>query len=124
VPRGRLPAFFNPETTDVKLHRCRALPAASLLVLLVAPLAACSKEDQTQIDRKLDELGKEAQEKLEEAKPQIQKGVRDAQEAVGKGVEAAGELIEKGGEELQKGARDTSDSSLPDTLSSDASGHP
>lgn len=115
----------------MRLHRCRARPAATaaLLVLLVAPLAACSDEDQTRINRKLDELGKEAQQKLKEADPRIQEGVRDAQEVVGKGVEAAGELIQKrgaelqkGGEELQKGARDTSASSLPDTLSADASG--
>lgn len=105
----------------MKLHRCRAHPAATaaLLVLFVAPLAACSNEDQTQLNRKLEELGKEAQQKLKEAEPRIQEGVRDAQEVVGKGVEAAGELIQKRGEELQKGARDTSASSLPDTLSPD-----
>ncbi len=103
------------------LSRLSARPAAvaATLLLLALPLAACSKENHQQVEQKLDQLSKEAQQKLEEAEPRIQEGVRDAQKMVGKGVEAAGELIQKGGEELQNEARDTSKSSLPDTVTPD-----
>ena len=92
---------------------------AAILLLVTLFAVACSKENQAQVDQKLDELSKEAQQKVDEAKPRIEAGVRDAQKAVGKGVEAAGELIQKGGEELQDEARDTSQSSLPDTVAPD-----
>jgi hypothetical protein len=105
----------------VTQSRLSANPAAiaATLLLVTLPAAACSKENQAQVDQKLEQLSKEAQQKLEEAKPRVEAGVRDAQKAVGKGVEAAGELIQKSGEELQDGARDTSQSSLPDTVTPD-----
>jgi dsDNA-specific endonuclease/ATPase MutS2 len=105
----------------VTLYRSTFRVAVVAAVLLIGTLAAggCKKEDQAQVNQKLDELSKEAQQKMEEAKPRVEAGVRDAQKAVGKGVEAAGELIQKGGEELQKKGRDTSNTTLPDTLTPD-----
>jgi hypothetical protein len=99
----------------------RGVIAAGLL-LLALPLAACSKQDEAEVNRKLDEAGQKAEEKWKQAEPEIKEGVRDAGEAVGKGVEAAGELIQKGGEELQEEARDTTKSTLPDTVRPDTAG--
>jgi hypothetical protein len=110
-----------PETTDVKVHRfpARLATLVAFLSFVVLPVVTCSNEDQSQVEQKLDQLGKEAEQKLKEAEPQVREGIRDAQKAVGKGVEAAGELIQQGGEELQQEARDTTESSLPDTVTRD-----
>jgi parvulin-like peptidyl-prolyl isomerase len=116
----------------VTVHRfpARLAALAATLLALAFPIVSCSKEDRSQVDQKVDELGKEteqkldelgeqAEQKLKEAEPQVRESMRDAQQAVGKGVEAAGELIQKGGEELQQEARDTTKSTLPDTVTRD-----
>ncbi len=95
----------------------RAAAAVSLLAIL--PLAGCDREDKAEVDRALDELGEKAEQTWKEAQPQIKEGVRDAGEVVGKGIEAAGEVMQRSGEKLQDEARDTTDSTLPDTVSGD-----
>jgi predicted small secreted protein len=114
------------------LDRSRASVAAiaAALLLLALPVAGCDRDNKKQVekdleragkqaDRQLDELGNKAEKAWEDAKPHVEKGMRDAGKAVGKGIEVAGEAIQKGGEELQKEARDTSQSTLPDTVTKD-----
>lgn len=83
---------------------------------LVLPAAACDREDQDRMQEDLNELGEKAEEAIEEARPKVEEGVREAGEAVGKGLEVAGEVIQKGGEELQEDLRDTTATTLPDTV--------
>lgn len=100
----------------------RCVAAATVLLLLTLPLASCDREDQAEVDEKLKEVEEDVERAWEKAEPEVREGVRDAGEAVGKGLEAAGELIQRGGAELQEEARDTSASTLPDTVSRDKGG--
>lgn len=95
------------------------LSAAAVALLVVFPLAGCDREDQAEVEERLEKLGDEAEQRWKKAEPEIREGVRDAGQAVGKGIEAAGEVIQRGGEELQEEVRDPSESTLPDTVSGD-----
>lgn len=102
------------------MRYARHVPAAAsvlaaALVLLLAT-SACGREDRGDLEERLGEVGRDVDEALDEAEPKIEEAVRDAGKAVGKGMEAAGEVIQKGGEELQDGVRDTTASTLPDTV--------
>lgn len=100
-----------------RLRARGAVLAATALVTL--PLIACDREDEAQVEEQLDRLGKQAGQAWEKAKPELEEAGRKAGNAVGKGLEAAGEAIERGGEELQEEVRDTTVSSLPDTVTRD-----
>ena len=101
-------------------HTRRGAAAFLAIVFLAAlSLAGCDREDRADVERSVDEAGEEAEEAWNEAEPEIREGLRDAGEVVGKGVEAAGEVIQRGGEELQEEARDTTATTLPDTVASD-----
>jgi F0F1-type ATP synthase membrane subunit b/b' len=99
------------------LARLAAVTACTFFLAL--PMAACDREDQAKVEEELEQVEENVDEALEDAEPVIEEGVREAGKAVGKGVEAAGELIQKGGEELQEEVRDTSASTLPDTVTKD-----
>lgn len=90
---------------------------ALALFLSTLPLAGCDREDQADVDRTLDEASEKVDAAVEKAEPAVQEGLRDAGEAVGKGLEAAGEVVQQGGENLQEEARDTTETTLPDTVS-------
>jgi len=103
----------------LRLFRRSSQVATALVVTVSVGLLGCNREGQAEVEEKLDEVGERLEREWEKAEPEIREGVREAGEAVGKGLEAAGELIQKGGEELQEEARDTTESTLPDTAGSD-----